>query len=74
MASPDSQDKHRSSQIDDLIAKQDHVIKELDDLDKRLLATIEELKAAKKKAPLSRLFLPPSWDLLTGPNSTASFK
>jgi len=50
MASPDSQDKHRSSQIDDLIAKQDHVIKELDDLDKRLLATIEELKAAKKKA------------------------
>ena len=49
------QSGNRSSHIDDLIAKQDHVIKELDELDVRLLATIEKFKAAKKEAAESQV-------------------
>jgi len=37
----------RASLIEDLLIRQDDVIQQLDDLDKRLIATIEEIRPPK---------------------------
>ena len=48
MSAADPKSNNRSV-IDDLLAKQDQVIRELDELDEQLLATIEAFKASKEQ-------------------------
>ena len=50
MSVSDQNSGNRSSLMSDLLAKQDEVIRELENLDRRLLSTIEAFKTSKMKA------------------------
>ena len=58
MPNPADYSDPRASLIDDLLARQDEVIQQLDELDKRLIATIEKIHPAKvegEEAPVEEV-------------------
>ena len=50
MPNPADYSDPRASLIDDLLARQEEVIQQLDELDKRLIATIEKIHPPKIEA------------------------